>query len=113
MKSDQHQNQIFAIPIHVARVQFANLEMVFVLAHAHLDCSVILTWAVAQSASLTPTVTGSKPARTTSAWTHVQALVAQMPSAKLSTTSQHVAVERDSQGMHLKNALNQNVSMVT
>ena len=71
------------------------------------------TWVVGRSAFLTPTVTGSKPVQTTSVWTHVQALVVQMPSAKLSTTFQLVAVEKDSQGMHLKNALNQNVSMVT
>jgi hypothetical protein len=83
--------------------------MVFALASVHLDYSGIHTWVVAQSAFLIPTAAGSKPALTTSVWTHVQALVASMLSAKLSTTSQPVAVEKDSPGMLLKNALNQNL----
>ena len=86
--------------------------MVFALASVHLDCLGTHTWVVVRSAFSTPTVTDSKPARTTSVWTLVQALVASMPSAKLSTTFQLVAVEKDSQGMLLKNALNQNVSMI-
>ena len=69
------------------------------------------TWVVVRSVFSTPTVTDSKPVQTTSVWTLVQALVASMLSAKLSTTSQLVAVEKDSQGMLLKNALNRNVSM--
>ena len=85
--------------------------MVFALVSVHLDCLVTHTWVVVRSVFSTPTVTDSKPVQTTSVWTLVQALVASMLSAKLSTTSQLVAVEKDSQGMLLKNALNRNVSM--